>query len=386
MFDDFDRTDDSILRATETSFEFLNRSSRPEISRVRELIQYYVSQYPELEVNDLIARIRSGNKADHCSAMFELLLFSALTKLGFSLQPHPQLNNGSTARPDFLVTSPDGSQFYLEAVLASEINEVNNAGKAIKDVVMDTLRKAPHNNFMIDVMSEGYPTTQPSGKKLLSKINVWLDKLDPDKVEEEGFDIIQPFNWEHEDWELTIRPIPLKKERRGKAKSLIGMEMGGAGFIDGWTPIRDAVKFKGSRYGLLELPFLIAVNVDSFVLDRIDEMQALFGQEQYLFSVGNPDAEPRHERARNGAWFGPNGPQYTRVSGAWFFNDLNPYTIASRKSTIYLNPWAANPLPNPMLIFPFARGENGKMNWHEGRSFRDIFDLPEEWPGSNNVS
>lgn len=384
IFDDIVRTDATRKRNRESSFDFLNRSAREEISRVRDIVELCASTYPPAEIGELVARFRSGNDVHFDSASFELLIYSSLLRLGFKLEPHPTLNNGSKARPDFLVTTPDATQFYLEAVSASEIKGANQGGEAIKGVVMDSLLTEAHPNFIIDVLDEGHPTTQPSGKKLASAILRWLDSLDPDEIQEiiekEGFDAISPYVWEHEEWSLTFRPIPLKVDRRGKAKSLIAAAMGGAGFIDAWTPIRDAVKFKGSKYGVLELPFLIAVNFDSFALSRIDEMQALFGQEQFIFEDGFPEREPQMERAPNGAWFGPNGPQYRRVSGAWIFNDLSPYTIASRRNTIYLNPWAPTALPRELLVLPYAEADNGKMKWAEGKSLREIFGLHEGWP------
>lgn len=188
------------------------------------------------------------------------------------------------------------------------------------------------------------------------------------------------FFGEHEEWSLTIRPIPLKVARRGKARTLIGAAMGGVGYIDAWTPIRNAVKFKGSKYGRLELPLLVAVNVDTFALDRIDEMQALFGQEQFVFAVGQPEREPEMQRAPNGVWHGPTGPQYKRVTGAWFFNDLTPYTVASRRNTIYLNPWASASLPENLLAMPHAIADGGEIKWADGKSFQEIFGLHDGWP------
>lgn len=384
IFDDTARTDVTPKRNRESSFAFLNRSARPEISRVREFVESCAGVYPLSEIGELIARFRSGNDTHFKSATFELFLHGALTRLGFKLQPHPQLGNGSAARPDFLVSTPEGMQFYLEAVLASEIKEANQGGEAIKGAVMDTLASACHHNFLIDVRDEGHPATQPSGKKLANEVLKWLDSLDPDKVQEaidtDSFDAIPPFGWKHEEWSLTIRPIPLRATRRGKARTLIGAGMGHVGFIDAWTPIRDAVKLKGSKYGQLELPLLVAVNVDTFALDPIDEMQALYGQEQYILSVGHPEREPEMQRAPNGAWHGPSGPRYTRVSGAWLFNDLTPYTVASRRNTVYLNPWASASLPESLLAMPHARADGGEMKWADGKSFREIFGLHGGWP------
>ena len=44
-----------------------------------------------------------------------------------------------------------------------------------------------------------------------------------------------------------------------------------------WESIRDAAIRKGQKYGKLEIPLIVAVNVGEFHVDMIDIMQALFG-------------------------------------------------------------------------------------------------------------
>lgn len=383
VFDDVQRTDDSPMRNVETEFGFYNRSSRPEMGLIRNIIDEFVNNYPVSEVDELVSRIRSGDDVHFRSANFELFLHEALIRQGFILVPHPELPNGRSSRPDFLVTDPCGDSFYLEAVLATENNELDKGEEAIKGIVFDTLSRSPHDNFMIAIDDDGSPRSSPSGKKLKNKIHKWLDMLDPDeqskKIEKLGLDSIAPMDWSHDGWDLQIRPIPLKPERRGRSTNLIGIGGTGGGFVDAWSPIRNAVKFKGGKYGDLDIPLVVAVNVDRFYLDRIDEMQALFGQEQYLFTPGS-DAEPKTQRVPNGAWYGRRGPQYTRVSAVWIFNDLHAASLAARKSTVYFNPWAALPAPESLKCFPFAIPEENKMGWSEGLSFREIYDLYEGWP------
>lgn len=383
VFDSVKRTDDSPKRNAESDFIFYNRSARPEIAKIRDIIENYINNYPQEEIKELISRFQSGDDVHFRSASFELFLHEALIRQGFTLTPHPELSNGSPYKPDFLVSDTDGHCFYLEAVLATEKNESDRGGEARKGAVLDTLAKFPHGNFMIALDDEGSPKSPPSGKKLKNKIHTWLDSLDPDeilkKIDSEGFDSIAPMVWSHDEWHLQIRPIPLEPERRGTSSTLIGVGGMEGGWIDAWSPIRDAIKFKGGKYGVLEIPLVVAVNLDSFHLDRIDEMQALFGQEQYVFKSGT-DAEPEMRRASNGAWYGKRGPQYTRVSAAWIFNDLHASSLAVRKSTIYFNPWAALPAPDSLKCFPFAKPVNGKMEWHEGLSFREIFEFHEGWP------
>ena len=385
VFDDVQRTDDSPMKNVETDYDFYNRSSRPEMELVRNIIEEAMKHYPALEVDELISRLKSKDDIHFRSATFELFLHEALRRKDFKLVPHPKLPNGSVSKPDFLVTDPNGESFYLEAVLATENNELDEGGEARKGVVLDTLSKSPHQNFMIAIDDDGSPNSPPSGRELKNRIHKWLDALDPDEVliriDKSGLDSIAPMSWSHDGWDLKIRPIPLKQECRGKSTNLVGIGGICGGWVDAWSPIRDAIKFKGRKYGELHLPFIIAVNLDRFHLERIDEMQALFGQAQLAFTPGS-DAEPEIQRAPNGAWYGKKGPQYTRVSAAWIFNDLHASSLAARKSTIYFNPWAKRGAPNSLKCFPFASPEENKMNWNDGLSFKEIFELHNGWPES----
>ncbi|MFA0001270.1 hypothetical protein AB4428_23440 [Vibrio lentus] len=109
---------------------------------------------------------------------------------------------------------------------------------------------------MIALEDEGSPKSPPSGKKLKNKIHTWLDSLDPNeilkKIDSEGFDSIAPMVWSHDERHLQIRPIPLEPERRGMSSTLIGIGGMEGGWIDAWSPIRNAIKFKGGKYGVLK--------------------------------------------------------------------------------------------------------------------------------------
>ncbi|RJG09041.1 hypothetical protein D3879_24825 [Pseudomonas cavernicola] len=384
LFTNYQRNDSSAKTNRESEFGFLDRSARPEIERVRQFLETLAMGYPEEELAELVTRVRSGNDTHFKSSIFELVLHAFLVRLGYTLRPHPELPNGSKARPDFHVIAPSGEEFYLEAVLASADDDTDPAAEARIGSTLDALAKASHANFMVAVEHEGVPDTQPSGKRLLTAALRWLDSLDPDEVQAEidrdGLYSAPTFSWGHEEWQVLLRAIPLKPERRGNARTLIGLLDGGAGLIDEWTPIRDAIKFKGSKYGHLDKPLLVAVNFGSFHLDRIDELQALFGQEQYVLAVGKPEKEPRLKRAPNGAWFGKSGPQARCVSGAWLFNDLTAYSLASRRHTIYFNPWATNPLPEALKTMPHAVANEREMQWHPGSTLSDVLGLPGDWP------
>jgi hypothetical protein len=191
------------------------------------------------------------------------------------------------------VTTDTGHEFYLEAVLAGEQDDRNPAAEAIKRSVIGRLDEAPHQFFLIDVQSEGDPTTQPSSRVLIGGVHAWLDTLNVDALratlEAGGLDHMPSMNWSHEGWELTFRAIPLSGARRGSAKRLVGAHGDGVRWVNAWEPLRDAVKKKANRYGELARPLVVAINAERFHLDAIDEEQALYGEEQWVEVWGHPE-------------------------------------------------------------------------------------------------
>ncbi len=375
--------DESPQRETESLFSFYNRSTWDESRKVRSLVEDCIKYYPKSEAPELISRIRSGDDRHFISAAFELFLHEILRREGFILTPHPILPNGSTSRPDFLVQSPDGDYFYLEAVLATEKTEVDAGSRARRDFAIETLSRHPHDNFVIDINEHGSPKSPPSAKKLSKDLHRWLDNLDPDttieNIKKTGNTEIEPYYWSHDGWQIEINPLPLPQERRGKSNNLVAISSPPGGFVDSWTPIRDAIKFKGKKYGELNHPLVVAVNINNFHLDKIDEMQALYGQEIIAIDPSRKHA-PLIKRAANGVWKGNDDPGTQRVSAAWIFNDLRPSSIPSRKHTIYVNPWVEKAIPTSLYRFPTAKIESGKIQRNTGLSLMDIFDLNEEWP------
>ncbi len=383
LFSEAARSDHTAKRATETDFAFLDRCAWPAVDKVRTLLEGCLANYPETERAELIARLRSGDSRHFASGTFEPFLHEYLLRLGFALTPHPALPNGSAKRPDFRVTGPDGEQLYLEAICASDDDGRDIAAEARKSVTLQALDDAYHANFMVAVDSIGEPVTQPSGRRLATEVVGWLDTLDADRVivdSADNYDALPEYHWQHEAWQVRLRAIPVRPEARGLPRRLIGMRSFGAGFMDGWTPIRDAILTKARWYGEIDLPLVVAVNVDTFNLDPIDESQALFGQEQYVFAVGADPGEPRFSRAPNGAWRGPSGPRGRRCSGAWLFSNLSPYTLARRRSTLYLNPWTNLAVPTSFLRMPHALVVDDQIRQVDGATFRDVFELDEQWP------
>jgi hypothetical protein len=383
LFEEKDRTFIGPRSYVEGDWEYLDKSARVEAQNVRMFLNKWITVYPAEHCKELITRIKSGDQHNFNSATFELVLFAMLRSLGCTVTVHPDLPDSIPAHPDFLAITKDGTHVYVEAVLASDYSKAEIAARKRKDSVLAAINKIDSPNFFLGVRTEGNPHRPLSGKALGRELECWLKSLNPDQVSQEqfelGLDSMPKMSWEHEGWKVSFTAIPKKPNRRGKGQRVIGALFGGAQFINVWEPIRNAVKSKGKRYGKLPCPLLICINVDGMVVDRIDEMQALFGEEEYIFYVGDP-REPEMRRRPNGAWVGPKGPQYKRVSGVWIFDTLNPWNVVSRKNCVYFNPWADKPLPDLFLMVNHAKLQDCKMEWNEGQPIDELLNLPSDWP------
>lgn len=119
IFDDIARENDQPRQEGEPLFSYPNKSSRPEAQRVRNLVDEWISEYPESDREALVARLRSDIDDPHQSALFELFLHKFLRARGCKIiEIEPKLEHTNKS-PDFLVEGPTGERFYLEGVLAS---------------------------------------------------------------------------------------------------------------------------------------------------------------------------------------------------------------------------------------------------------------------------
>lgn len=374
LFTNFNRTDGSTKRYRETEFEFIDRSADPDVVAIRALIEHEFANYLEIEKHEMRARLQSRRAREFYAASFELLLYGLLTRQGYSLEAHPDPGNGIGNRPDFLVTSPNGDSFFLEAVLAAEMRDGAAAAEAMKEDVLDALDRAPHADFYLDIIETGEPASQPPARRLRSYVHQWLDGLNADAVSAavaaRDYSALPQGHWAHDGWQLEFRALP-KDRHRGELDRLIGLLSGGGGVVDLKTPIREAIRFKGGRYGILPLPLVVAVNVEAFHLRDDDEVDALFGSEAIAICGNNA----RALRQGDGAWHDGRAPRSTRVSAAWLFNELTFWSIAARRQTLYINPWAATPLGNALQWLPIARVDGGTLVRLEGLSPGEVYGM-----------
>ena len=84
-------------------------------------------------------------------------------------------------------------------------------------------------------------------------------------------------------WSLTgwLEPIAPEKRGDGRSRPLV-KGPARTEVTDDSTPVRQAILDKASKYGQLNAPLVVAVNVCDPFFDKDDELETLFGKEQIV--------------------------------------------------------------------------------------------------------
>jgi hypothetical protein len=299
--------------------------------------------------------------------------------------------NNKTTHTDFKVSKDGKPLFYLEATLAA-LSDAKASAKARENQVYDALNRMKSPNFFIGVKVDGAPATSPPGAELRRFLEDKLSNMDPDAItkqyEQGGRRALPHWYWEHEGWRITFFPIPKKPEARGKPDARpVGFIMLGARWGTPPVGIKKSIQDKASKYGELDLPYVIAINViDEFGAHESDISDALFGKEQLVvITQGNKVVEEQLRREPNGVWYGPEGPQNQRVSAALITVNLTPWTIAIATPSLWHNPWANRSLTSDIWSLPqlIPDSKNNRLVKHEGKNSRQLLGLYSNWPLEN---
>ena len=386
LFDDLRRTDTRSRRQNEPAFEYMNTSARPGISAIRGLLDRWFDGVPEESGEDIRARFRSRRAHNHESAFFELYWHEMLRCCGYQVNIHPELP-GVDSNPDFLAHRDTVPAFYFEATLAMPPG--NAAADRRFAELHDTLDRMDSPDYFLKIEYSGSPQRNIRGRVIRERLEQWCASLDYDEISrlyrEEAYDAIPKLSWTEQGCILTFSPVPKSPEFRGRPGArAVGVVMP-AEVRQLYTheDIRAAIDGKATKYGDLDVPLIVAINVLDDFCDDDDIGNALFGEDQ-IVTTRHADGRFTHarQRALNGAWRGPRGPRNTLVSAVSIANQLSPSTLRYRDITLIHNPWAINPLPLQALPIPQITVSipDGRIHEHEGTHHADLMGIPKLWP------
>src|SRR5713101_6387191 len=102
--------------------------------------------------------------------------------------------------------------------------------------------------------------------------------------QDQSYGAVPTFTWSEQGLSLTFTPLPKGPQSRGQpgarpVGAVMPMEMR---MLRTHDDIRAAVEGKATKYGALDLPLVVVVNIMDDFYDDIDVWNALFGEEQLV--------------------------------------------------------------------------------------------------------
>ncbi|WP_157519140.1 hypothetical protein [Herbidospora mongoliensis] len=296
--------------------------------------------------------------------------------MGYDVTCHPEVD-GTSRRPDFLAEK-DGNAVYFEARSASP-SDVEVGAAARVNTVYASLGKIDSPNFYLWIDVEKQGGGPLSARPLRSKLERWLRELDPDVYGDANSRRDFPgMPYEASGWRIQFHALPKPPERRGKeGVRPIGIYGGGGAFVvQDKEGIKNALSDKGSAYGRLAAPYVVAVASSSMTRDDHDVENALYGTEAMLIGPGL-DGETRVEafvREPDGYWFRGHW-DHRHVSAVLVVKHLHPGSVGTKQHTIWEHPDPEHPVPALPMWRRSTSDARGAIH------FTDSAQTPTEWFG-----
>lgn len=376
------RTDPSYKRETEPEAEFLDRIAGAYWDQVREVINEWSSHLPASAQPAIRSRLRDRhNDANVYSALWELYLHEMLIGSGCTVEVEQAVGDRGKY-PDFLVTHADG-QFVLEAIWTVQRLK-GSAYNTLTSSLLDAINTVPSPNFYLAVTINETGTKKPSQKRLKAGLVQWLEELDPDAVIADSAqrDGARPeHTWEEADWSISFLAIPRSPGRRGLPSRTIGFYPAIAWFGGESELVFDAVKRKGTKYGELGLPFIVAVGHAGLFPEEEDVEIALYGSSH---ERGHWDGTTTYSRLNDGYWAPTRDNGHERVSGVLVVDNPTPANWATKSPTLWQSPNPSS-LSAPVLpTWKTARLVDGQVERKPSTAeAHTAIGLPVQWPSGD---
>jgi hypothetical protein len=364
LFSTTNRTDLGPKTNTESRYQFLNRSARPENGRIRDLLESWAEQIPPTEQAKFIREFSSGDDIQFHASLFELYVHELLLQSGHKIEIHPKLS-GTNKRPDFRGQCPGDGIVYVECTVATEESVQDRHGNKLLDEAFDALDQIRSPNVFLGLDVTGAPASSIPIRKWRHQVQTWVDSLDCKALERMGpdpdLDELPELELLHDGLLIVVRPILKKPSARGTAGRAIGAQGFEGVFVTSRLEIRKAVRDKAGRYGTLDAPYVIAVNCLGCHADEEEITGAFFGID--------------------GLWGKPAHPKHTRVSAVLAVQELLPATLGSAPTTLFINPHAAHPYHGPLTKLR----QYGQFGEIPGLATGTILGIPPGWPREQEV-
>jgi hypothetical protein len=365
----------------EGDFAFYDSSARPEYDLYRDLVNGWIEELPEPDRAEIISRMEKGDSLQYQAALAELTTHAALKRQGYNVRLHPICSH-PTRKPDFEVQTAEAKPIAILEVTTFNPAQDEIAQGQRDATVYNALDKAkiPAGwRIGLDIVRPGKRPASLS--KICKAVEAWAAEVagdDPLAMPTKIFDA--------DDWSIEIMLHGGFKKVVPSVR-MIATAMGGARIIKPHEEIRDAVKFKGSRYGAMTLPYLIVVADCKEELrgGRVGDaaLEAMFGTiVTDVWTDKNGKTVTKDRRAADGYWGTPDAPKHRDVSGVLILPKPHLWDLRNERwqPILLQNPWAKRPLPNHLLALPGFEYKPDHFAPKDGTKLADILGFPAVWP------
>ncbi|MVM30426.1 hypothetical protein GO755_10310 [Spirosoma sp. HMF4905] len=373
LFDDFERTDFTYSKHSESTYNFYNRAALTEFTEVRLRLEEWFTAYPDKDK----AEFKRNLEKDFSAAYYELFLFTLFVKNGFNVVVHPVMPNSSN-KPDLLIRK---NQFeaYLEARVVHEVSANETKNGNLKKRIYDKINELKSDYYVVtihdlEILDMANP---PSTNDINSFIQGVLAKAnyESDLVTiRQGRSKCPYYTLESTTVKLVISLFP-KAIPGSNTGPLIGIyaDEGKAQMVNPAKALTKALNEKAKRYGQPDKPFIIAINaMSSWVTYEEDYTIALFGSDSVKF-----DSTNRVYLSANGSegfFINKQGHTHSRVSGVLFTKAYDS-SIAGSTLVFYHNPNASRPIEPTVLNVTQKYLIEEQLHTIEGATTASLFEV-----------
>jgi hypothetical protein len=336
LFEDKIRDDYRRASYRDNIFDYYNDNQQTKIAEIRELLNKWFSNYPEENKIEL----KQNFKNSFNDAFYELFVHETFYRQGYMLEVHPQLEN-SKRKPDFLARKGE-EEFYIEATTVSSLSELEVKQENFKAQFIDELNKMNSPFFWLGLEKLEFKKSNfPKVGKLRKALENELNKINPADIEIGQKNTLKTNHLKYEDENLLVVLSLFIKSEAVKNKEGIRA----IGFEFSPVTIKNAnedpdkilknFKDKATRYGILNKPFIICLNLDFHFNIKYDVDWAFYNTNS----------------------FNSIEPKFTKAS-AVFVSDINTGNIFNfPKHRLLVNPHSSYPIQMENLELSFENNQ-----------------------------
>lgn len=165
----------------EPLYRYLNRTGRAPFARIRQLLETWSAQFPELVTSEWLGRFQSDDDRHHVGAFFELYCRALLAGQGYTVEREPSAEGERQTKAEFLVLREGEAQFLLECTVAAG-SEFGGAQQKRINRVYDALDRIHSPDFFVGVQVLRATEFDPPGHSLRHFVKQHLRALNVQEV------------------------------------------------------------------------------------------------------------------------------------------------------------------------------------------------------------